>query len=224
MNAIYTVAFVIYPYIVITTFVLGHSYRYATDLYGWNTRSTELLEKRTLLYGITAFHWGIILTLFGHAGGMLIPQGFYDAVGINSRVHTRFALLAGIVIGIPAFLGVAALLIRRLGVKRVKATTTPIQYITLSLLLIAIGTGLYNVLFGGYEILYSVAPWIRGIVILRPDPSLMAPVPLCYKIHVLSALAILGFSPFTRLVHIWSVPLQYLLRRLLLFRSYRAVR
>jgi len=43
-------------------------------------------------------------------------------------------------------------------------------------------------------------------------------VPPSYKLHILSALALLGFSPFTRLVHIWSVPLGYLNRRYILFR------
>jgi nitrate reductase gamma subunit len=31
-------------------------------------------------------------------------------------------------------------------------------------------------------------------------------------------LALLAFSPFSRLVHIWSVPLTYPLRRYVLFR------
>jgi nitrate reductase gamma subunit len=34
----------------------------------------------------------------------------------------------------------------------------------------------------------------------------------------LSALALLGFSPFSRLVHIWSVPVTYLFRRYVVFR------
>jgi nitrate reductase gamma subunit len=46
----------------------------------------------------------------------------------------------------------------------------------------------------------------------------MATVPIVYKIHILSALALLGISPFTRLVHIWSVPIFYLLRRPIVFR------
>jgi nitrate reductase gamma subunit len=46
----------------------------------------------------------------------------------------------------------------------------------------------------------------------------MAAVPLQYKLHILAALALLAVSPFTRLVHIWSVPLFYIFRRPLLFR------
>ena len=34
---------------------------------------------------------------------------------------------------------------------------------------------------------------------------LMKEVPLSYKIHVIAAWTLLGFSPFSRLVHIWSL-------------------
>lgn len=220
MDAIHTLAFAVYPYIVITVFILGHSYRYATDHYGWNARSSEILDKRGLKLGITLFHWGILLTLLGHAGGMLIPQSVYDSFGINNRTHTQIALTVGLVIGVAAFLGIFLLLKRRMVQVRVKAVTTANQFMTLILLFIAIGSGLYNVLLARYDVLTSVAPWIRSIVILSPDPGLMAPVPFCYKLHVVSGLAILGFSPFTRLVHIWSVPLTYLIRRFIVFRSY----
>ena len=219
MDAIYTLVFVIYPYVVITTFVLGHSYRYATDRFGWNTRSTEILDRKGLRVGIIAFHFGILLTLFGHAGGMLIPQSVYDVFGIDARTHTRLSVAVGIVIGIAAFVGISLLLRRRLTEERVRAVTGWNQVVTLVLLFLAIGTGLYNALFGHYDVLSSIAPWIRSIVIFRPDPSLLHPVPLSYKIHIVCAFAILGFSPFTRLVHIWSVPLAYLVRRYIMFRS-----
>jgi len=80
------------------------------------------------------------------------------------------------------------------------------------------GVGTYDVFFGGFHVLDTIAPWIRGILTLQPDPGLMAEVPLPYKLHILAAFALLAFSPFTRLVHIWSVPLFYIFRRPLLFR------
>jgi hypothetical protein len=46
----------------------------------------------------------------------------------------------------------------------------------------------------------------------------MAGVPLVYKIHTLSAWAILGLWPFSRLVHAWSIPLQYVGRPYILYR------
>jgi len=55
-------------------------------------------------------------------------------------------------------------------------------------------------------------------VFFSPEPELMRPVPLSFKIHVTAAWTLLGFSPFSRLVHIWGVPVFYLFRRLIVFR------
>ena len=46
----------------------------------------------------------------------------------------------------------------------------------------------------------------------------MKAVPLSYKIHVIAAWTLLGFSPFSRLVHIWSLPLTYFFRSHILYR------
>lgn len=218
MNWMENLAFVGFPYLTLTTFTVGHTYRYLTDAFGWNARSSELLDKKTLRLGITIFHWGILFTLLGHTVGLLVPQSFYDAVGISGRIHTEIAFYSGWVVGVAAFAGSLLLLWRRLTRKRVRATTSVNDWITLTLLIWVIGMGLYNVAFGHFYVLDTVAPWIRGIVTLRPDPSLMREVPLSYRIHILSALALLAFSPFSRLVHIWSVPLTYPVRRYVLFR------
>jgi nitrate reductase gamma subunit len=96
--------------------------------------------------------------------------------------------------------------------------TTATDFAVLFGLAIVTGVGTYDVFFGGFHVLDSIAPWIRSILTLQPDPALMAPVPLKYKLHILAAFALLAFSPFTRLIHIWSVPLFYIFRRPLLFR------
>jgi nitrate reductase gamma subunit len=219
METIHTLLFLVYPYMILSVFVLGHLYRFLTDRYGWTIRSTEILEKEGTRLGITLFHWGMILTLAGHAGGMLIPQRVYDAVGIDGEAHTRMAVWGGLVIGAAAFAGVLLVMRRRLARPRVAAVTTGNHWLVLILLLTAIGTGMYNVLFGHFYVLDTIAPWARGIVFFMPDASLMLAVPLSYKIHILCALTLLGVSPFTRLVHIWSVPLGYLLRPYLPFRK-----
>ena len=42
------IAFLIYPYLVLTIFVVGHTYRYMSDPFRWNSRSSELLDKGEL--------------------------------------------------------------------------------------------------------------------------------------------------------------------------------
>ncbi len=213
-----TLAFSVFPYLALTLFVAGHILRYRSDPLDWNARSSEMLHKSSLPYAVHLFHWGVILTLLGHAGGLLIPQWVYDAFGIGEQAHTRIAYYAGLVVGNPAFIGAVLLLYRRTVHARVRVTGRVTDFVALGLLVLTTGTGLYNVFFGHYDVLYSVAPWLRGILTLSPDPSLMAPVPLNYKIHILSAFALFAFWPFSRLVHVWSLPLTYLGRRPVVFR------
>jgi nitrate reductase gamma subunit len=220
MNYLYLFAFLVFPYLALTVFVVGHTYRYFTDSYHWNAKSSELLDKSRLKYGITVFHWGIILTFLGHLGGLMTPQRWLTQVGITAEMHDFVAIYTGAIFGAAALVGLLMLLWRRISVRRVACASTLNDYVLLFLLIFAVSAGLYNVFFGGYgtSSLYTVAPWIRGIVTFTPEPELMRSVPLSYKIHVLTALTVLGFSPFTRLVHIWSVPIPYLFRRLVVYR------
>lgn len=218
MDIWYTVIFTVFPYVCLTIFVVGHAYRYVTDRFGWNARSSEFLDKKGHLAGSVIFHAGIILTVFGHAGGLLIPQRVFDAFGIDAQGHMAIAYWSGLAVGLAAFAGVLLLGWRRMNQPRIKATTTRNDAITLIGLTVVIGVGLYNVVFGHFNVLYSVAPWIRGIVTLTPDATLMRGVPLGFQVHVITAWALLGFSPFSRLVHIWSAPIFYFFRPPIVFR------
>lgn len=218
MSTIDLFAFVAYPYLCLAIFSFGHAYRYITDRYAWNAHSSELIEKKNLFLGSYLFHVGILGTLLGHAGGLLIPQSLYDMVGIDGEAHTALAHYAGMVVGLSAFLGVLLLLSRRLFIKRIRLMTTASDFIVLIGLAFVTGIGTYDVFFGRFYVLDTIAPWIRSIVILQPEPALMAAVPLKYKIHILAAFTLLAFSPFSRLVHIWSIPVFYIFRRPLVFR------
>ncbi len=218
MNLGNTLAFLVFPYIALTIFVAGHLLRYLTDRYNWNARSSEFLEKKQLFFGSTIFHWGIILTFFGHFGGLLVPQSLLDMVGVNGQMHTAIAHSSGLVVGSAALIGLGLLLYRRIALLRIKLTTSVNDFVTLAGLIFVVGVGLYNVFFGDFYVLDTVAPWIRGIITFTPDPTLMQSVPWSYKIHILSALTLLAFSPFSRLVHIWSAPVGYFSRGWVLFR------
>ncbi|HSO17938.1 MAG TPA: respiratory nitrate reductase subunit gamma [Desulfosarcina sp.] len=218
MDLTYTLIFTVFPYLCLTTFVVGHAYRYVTDRYGWNARSSEFLEKQALYPGSVFFHWGIVLTFVGHAGGLLIPQRVFDLFGIDAQAHLAIAYWSGLLVGMAAFFGVLLLLRRRLTHPRIIAVNRTNDTITLVALAVVIGTGVFNVVFGHYNVLYSVAPWIRGIVTFTPDAALMTEVPHSFKIHVITAWALLAYSPFSRLIHIWSLPTVYFFRSPILLR------
>ena len=211
--------FVVYPYISLTVLVLGCLYRYVKNPYSWNAKSSEILEKDSLKYSSVLFHYGIILSLIGHVGSLLVPQRLYTALGFKPEYHLFLAIYSGIAFGVAAFAGLLLLTWRRLSKTRVLATSSLGDLITLLLLLIVIGLGTYNVSFVPHgNVLYDVAPWLRGILTFAPDTQLLVTVPFSYKLHFLAVFTLFAFYPFSRLVHITSAPVTYAYRVYLLFR------
>ena len=58
--------FVVFPYICLTVFVVGHLWRYRYDKFGWTTRSSQLYENRLLRIGSPLFHFGMLGVVAGH--------------------------------------------------------------------------------------------------------------------------------------------------------------
>src|SRR5690625_5171834 len=98
---------VVFPYISISFFILGHIYRYNTDQFGWTAKSSQFLEQKRLRLGSTLFHYGIIFVFLGHVAGLLIPKLWFDVIGITSNLYRFGAIffggLAGIVTVVVGF-------------------------------------------------------------------------------------------------------------------------
>jgi nitrate reductase gamma subunit len=55
--------------------------------------------------------------------------------------------------------------------------------------------------------------WANAIITFNPEaPNLLSGAAWIYKLHIILGLTLFLITPFTRLVHIWSVPVWYLLR------------
>ena len=55
--------------------------------------------------------------------------------------------------------------------------------------------------------------WANGILTLDPAaPDRLKDVALVYKLHIILGLTLFLITPFTRLVHIWSAPIWFLIR------------
>ena len=55
--------------------------------------------------------------------------------------------------------------------------------------------------------------WANGMLRLDPAaPEILKDVALVYKLHIILGLTLFLITPFTRLVHIWSAPVWFLLR------------
>ena len=53
----------------------------------------------------------------------------------------------------------------------------------------------------------TISVWFRQLFMFKPHADLMTNVPLQFKLHMLLGFTIFACWPFTRLVHVWSVPL-----------------
>ena len=67
------------PYVTLAIVVVGTWWRYRYDKFGWTTRSSQLYESRLLRIGSPMFHFGILVVVFGHVIGLVIPQSWTDA-------------------------------------------------------------------------------------------------------------------------------------------------
>lgn len=218
----------ILPYITITVFLVGTAGRYAGDKYGWTSKSTELLEKRLLKWGSLLFHWGFVIVFGGHILGLLVPASVDQRLGVSSEMYHATAFWGGAAAGVVAIAGLAILTYRRLAYPRVRATSSVSDYLTLGLLFLVMGAGLWDtlgntLLYGAYEYRTTVGAWFRSLVLFSPNIGSMAGAPAVYRFHALVGMAFFLIFPFTRLVHILSLPFEYLNRRFILYRSLRPI-
>lgn len=214
----------VFPYICLAVMIVGTLYRYQTDQLGWGSRSSEILEKKLLTSGSMLFHVGILFVFAGHVAGLLVPLAFYNALGISSELYHGAAIALGGLAGLVALAGLSILLYRRIANTRVRKNSDVSDYVSDGLLWLVIFLGLaftlgYGIVHGPYEYRATVGPWIRSVLTLQPDTGLMAGVPLLLQVHIALAFALFGISPFTRLVHVYSIPVGYLRRAPLLYRA-----
>ncbi|MFF7160166.1 respiratory nitrate reductase subunit gamma [Streptomyces sp. NPDC008086] len=211
------------PYVTFVLLVAGLFWRHRYDRFGWTTRSSQVYESRLLNIASPAFHYGILFVLFGHVVGLFVPESWTAAVGVSEHTYHLFSLYGGTAAGLVAVGGIALLVHRRRTRAPVFRATTANDKVMYLVLVAAIVMGMVAKLThasgDGYDYRRSIAPWARGLVTLTPDPDLMAGVPVLYQIHALIGMALIALVPYTRLVHMFSAPVQYLFRPYLVYRS-----
>ncbi|UCM91534.1 respiratory nitrate reductase subunit gamma [Streptomyces marincola] len=214
---------VAFPFACLAVFSAGHVWRYRRDQFGWTSRTSQLLEHRWLRWGSPLFHLGTFLVIAGHAVGLAVPASWTEAVGIGEHAYHTMAVWAGSLAGAAMVAGLGMLCARRLLSPRVRPGTDLGDKVLFPLLsatvLLGIGaTATHNVFGGGYDYRETVSVWFRGIFTFQPQPEAMTGAPLLFQAHALSACLLFAAWPFTRLVHVWSAPVGYLVRPYLVYR------
>jgi len=208
--------FGIYPYIALTVFFVGSLLRYDRDQYTWKASSSQLLSKKDMRLGSNLFHIGIIALFFGHLMGLLTPHWAYESV-ISAGAKQVLAMTAGGIFGLTCLAGMILLIRRRLQDARVRATSQASDLPVLLLLFVQLVLGLLTIPASAQHLdgssMLALASWAQHIVTFQGDAaSMVAGEAFIFKIHLVLGLTIFLVFPFTRLVHVWSVPLQYLAR------------
>lgn len=210
-------AFGWFPYVAVIVMIVGSILRFDKDQYSWRSQSSQFLRRKQMLIGSNLFHLGVVVLFVGHTVGLLTPIGVFHSVGITNQTKQMMALLVGGLAGIAALVGCTMLLHRRLFDKRIRLSSSwgDIAVLVLIWLQLVMGVGtIYWTMqhLDGSEMVQLMG-WAHALITLNPGAATqLGEVSLVYKLHIILGLVLFLITPFTRLIHIWSVPIWFLLR------------
>jgi nitrate reductase gamma subunit len=205
--------FVVLPYAAATLCVSAGIERYRRHGFSFTSFSSQFLENRLHFWALVPFHAGILLVLAGHLVAFLVPRGVlaWNAVPARLLVLETVALAGGLL----ALGGLAAAIIRRSSVRAIRRITAPFDWAVYALLLAQIATGVAMALlypWGSSWYATTAVPYLRSLVTLQPDATVIAAMPALVRWHVVLAWLFVGVFSISRLVHVVAVPNHYLLR------------
>lgn len=224
MQTINVFLFEIFPYLALSIFLIGSWIRYDYAPYTWRAGSSQIMSKKGMFVGSNLFHLGMLGIIGGHTFGMLTPHWVYEGF-LPIAVKQQMAMFGGGMCGIMILVGGGFLLKRRLSDPRIRSNSSPADILVLALIvlqaligLITIGSSLQH-MDGG--VMMQLVGWAQSIASFHPAgaSTTLDGVPLIFKVHLVLGLLLFVLFPFTRLVHIWSIPLEYLGRRYQLVRT-----
>src|SRR5262245_2380160 len=213
--------FAVLPYVALVTLVLVTIQRYRAQKFTYSSLSSQFLEYKQHLWSLVPFHYGILIVIGGHIVAFLIPREIF---AWNSHPLRLYVLeITALIFGLLTLIGLAAMIVRRFGNSKLKVVTSVSDWVIYALLLVQIASGIGVAVFyprGSSWYAASAAPYLCSLVQLNPDISYITAMPLLVKLHIVNAYLLVGFFPFTRLVHILVVPNPYLWRKPQVVRWY----
>ena len=217
MDYLNTLLFGYYPYIAISVFFIGSLARYDRDQYTWRTGSSQFLRADELRLGSNLFHIGILLLFVGHFVGLLTPPAVYHALGLSTSAKQLLAVIAGGVFGGVCLKGIIILIRRRLTDARVRATSSRMDIFILLLIGVQLLLGLLTLPISIYHSdganMLLLSEWAQRIVTFRSGAAdQLSEIGIIFKLHLFLGQTLFLVFPFSRLVHVWSVPLGYVTR------------
>ncbi|HEY1845009.1 MAG TPA: respiratory nitrate reductase subunit gamma [Buttiauxella sp.] len=217
--------FDIYPYLCGTVFLVGSWLRYDYGQYSWKAGSSQMLDRKGMTIASNLFHLGILGIFAGHFLGMLTPHWMYESF-LPLDVKQKMAMFAGGASGVMTLVGGLWLLKRRIFNPRIRATTTTADILILSLLMIQCALGLGTIPFSAQHMdgseMMKLVHWAQSVVTFHAGASgYLDGVAFIFRVHLVLGMTLFLLFPFSRLVHIWSAPVEYLTRKYQIVRARR---
>ncbi|MHB1397907.1 MAG: respiratory nitrate reductase subunit gamma [Trichloromonadaceae bacterium] len=207
------ILFAVFPYVAVALAIAVGIYRYTIDRYSWSSQSSQFLESRALFWGSVPWHYAILLILLAHLLAFLFPAGWGALVGKPLRLY--LLEITGMALGLATVIAIALLIVRRAANDRVATVTSVVDWFLLAALLLQVATGVwiaFTLRWGSVWYLHTATPWLWSLVKLDPQVQYLAVLPWVVKVHAVNAFVLVALFPFSRLVHVVSVPLTYLAR------------
>ena len=201
------------PYAAVLVFLTGSILRIKYAGYTVTSHSSQFLESNQLFWGSRLFHSGIVMLLLGHLIGFLMPDSVLFLT--SSPLGLMVIEIVAFGFGIIAFAGIVLLIKRRIQVKRLHSVTSSMDLVVYLVLFSQVLSGILVAYFhrwGTAWYVSSLVPYLRSLIVLMPDTTVIATMPWLIKWHVVSAFVFIGLIPFTRLMHFLVYPVFYLWR------------
>jgi nitrate reductase gamma subunit len=218
MSYLNTLFFGIYPYVALIVLFVGTWARYDHGQFTWKAHSSQMLRKKNMVWASVMFHVGVLVIFFGHLGGLLMPHALYEPF-MTPGTKQVMAIVVGGIAGVFAIIGGGMLAWRRITDPRVKASSTVADNMVIIILVVQLALGLLTILptlghLDGATML-KFSAWAQGIFTLQGTDvaNYIADVHWIYKTHIFLGLTLFVLFPFTRLVHMLSVPVEYFGRK-----------
>ena len=211
--------FIVMPYTALVLLIFVTPFRYFSNRLTWSAYSTQFLERKALFWGINPWHYGIIPVLAAHFVGVVFPGPMKALLGNQRNLVVIESI--GLALGLFAVFGCLALLLRRVNSPILKNVTFASDWVLLYLLAAQALSGIYISTFmrwGSQWYLHSAVPYLWSLATFSPQVEYMADFPLILKLHAAGAFLIVALLPFTKLVHLLYLPIDFLKDPPILYR------
>ena len=206
--------FGVLPYVALALFFLVSIQRYRSQKFTYSSLSSQFLENEQHFWALVPFHYGILIVLAGHLVALCIPRQILLWNGSPLRLY--ILEITALIFGLMTLVGLVVILVRRWVFPKARTVTTPSDWVLYFLLLLQAFTGVYTAVvhpWGSSWFAAAATPYLYSVFKLNPEISFVTAMPWMVKLHIVNAWLVIGFFPFTRLVHILVVPNHYLWRR-----------